>query len=79
MLLLNDVSNQRVLQVIAICFLLFVIAEAVGAAISHSLSLAGDAAAMSIDVFSYIVNMGAEYCKGNPIIIPLKSTSYSLL
>lgn len=43
-------SNQYVLIVTCGSFLMFVIAEIVGALASNSLSLLGDAAAMSIDV-----------------------------
>ena len=39
------------------------ICEIVGALASNSLSLLGDAAAMSVDVFSYFANMYAERVK----------------
>ena len=42
--------NQWLLFFTMITFLAFVIAEIIGAVISNSLSLLGDAAAMSIDV-----------------------------
>lgn len=47
-----EVSNRTILWVSAITFLLFVIAEIIGALASNSLSLLGDAAAMSVDVFT---------------------------
>ena len=54
----------------AVSFLLFVVAEMFGALRSNSLSLLGDAIAMSVDVFSYITNLVAENTKddrvGNP-------------
>jgi Co/Zn/Cd efflux system component len=53
-------SNQTVLMVTCISFFLFVVAEIIGALAGHSLSLLGDAAAMSVDVFSYFSNMYAE-------------------
>ena len=56
-------SNQRILQVATLCFSLFVLAELLGSALSHSLSLLGDAAAMSVDVFAYAANMYAEHSK----------------
>ena len=45
-------TNSRILTVFAISFLLFVLAELIGAILSNSLSLLGDAAAMSVDVFA---------------------------
>ena len=45
-------SNKMILSVSAISFLLFVIAEFIGAFASNSLSLLGDAGAMSIDVLT---------------------------
>lgn len=56
-------SNQSLLRVAAFTFLFFVIAEVVGAVRSHSLSLLGDAIAMSVDVFTYFANMYAEATK----------------
>jgi len=53
-------SNQTVLMVTCVSFFLFVVAEIIGALAGHSLSLLGDAAAMSVDVFSYFSNMYAE-------------------
>lgn len=57
-------NNQRILGVTMVTFALFVIAEVIGALAANSLSLMGDAAAMSIDVITYAVNMRAEYIKG---------------
>eukprot|EP01038_Epipyxis_sp_PR26KG_P004310 gene4310-6107_t len=56
-------SNQSLLRLSMILFLLFVVAELFGASLSNSLSLFGDAAAMSIDVFTYMGNMYAEWFK----------------
>jgi len=58
-------TNQRVLLVVTCSFALFVIAEIIAAISSRSLSLLGDAAAMSVDVFSYLTNMVAERIKGS--------------
>lgn len=58
-------TNQRVLLVVTCSFALFVIAEIIAAVSSRSLSLLGDAAAMSVDVFSYLTNMIAERIKGS--------------
>eukprot|EP01039_Chlorochromonas_danica_P000722 gene722-784_t len=58
------VSNFNVLLITAVMFGLFVIAEVIGALAGNSLSLLGDAAAMSVDVFTYITNMYAERVKG---------------
>ena len=64
-LFLPRLSNQRLLQVTTSLFLLFVIAEFIGSIRSNSLSLLGDASAMSIDVVAYLCNMIAEYLKRN--------------
>ena len=56
-------QNFRILVVTTGLFLAFVCAEIVGALASHSLSLLGDAAAMSVDVFTYGSNMYAERLK----------------
>jgi Co/Zn/Cd efflux system component len=56
-------SNQTVLAVTCLSFALFVAAEIIGAIASGSLSLLGDAAAMSVDVFTYFTNMYAERVK----------------
>jgi len=56
-------TNQRVLLVVTVLFALFVVGEVCAAVLSHSLSLLGDAGAMSVDVFSYFANMIAERIK----------------
>lgn len=56
-------SNQTVLIVTCASFTIFVIAEIVGAFASNSLSLLGDAAAMSVDVFTYLSNIYVERVK----------------
>lgn len=58
-----NASNQRILWISAISFLTFVIAEVIGASVSNSLSLLGDAAAMSIDVFTYFCSIYVERIK----------------
>lgn len=58
-------SNKTLLQVAATSFLLFVVLETLGALHSNSLSLLGDAIAMSVDVFTYFTNLYAEGTKGN--------------
>lgn len=58
-------SNRTLLQVAASTFLIFVIAEVFGALRSNSLSLLGDAIAMSVDVFTYFTNLYAEGTKEN--------------
>lgn len=52
MLLSCRLTNVQVLQLSTLLFTLFVVAEVVAAYFSQSLSLLGDAAAMSIDVFT---------------------------
>ena len=59
----SDWTNQTVLSVTCASFLLFVVAEVIGAIAGHSWSLLGDAAAMSVDVVSYFTNMVAERIK----------------
>lgn len=48
----RSTSNQRILIFTCATFFLFVIAEIIGAVYSRSLSLLGDAGAMSVDVFT---------------------------
>eukprot|EP01038_Epipyxis_sp_PR26KG_P008241 gene8241-11155_t len=59
----HHASNQRVLLVTCISFAVFVAAEIIGALAGNSLALLGDAAAMSVDVFTYFSNMYAESIK----------------
>lgn len=59
----DQISNSLVLNITLIGFFLFVVAEFVASFLSGSLSLLGDASAMSIDVFAYAVNMAAETAK----------------
>ena len=56
-------SNLKILVVTTTLFMAFVFAEIIGALASNSLSLLGDAAAMSVDVFTYGSNMYAERLK----------------
>jgi len=70
-------SNFRMLAAITSFFALFVIAEIIGALASNSLSLLGDAAAMSVDVFTYGANMWAERTKSKYGDLD-KSTRYYL-
>ena len=55
--------NLKALGIISFLFGAFVVCEIIGALASNSLSLLGDAAAMSVDVFSYFANMYAERVK----------------
>lgn len=48
----RHIKNQRILIFTTTLFFLFVIAEIIGAFLSGSLSLLGDAGAMSVDVFT---------------------------
>ena len=48
----KKVTNQTVLMVTTFLFAAFVVAEIIGALAGNSLSLLGDAAAMSVDVFT---------------------------
>jgi Co/Zn/Cd efflux system component len=57
-------SNQNLLILTTTLFGLFVISEVIGGLISNSLSLLGDATAMSVDVLTYCGNIYAEYLKG---------------
>ena len=59
----KNATNQQVLGFSASTFFLFCIAEVIGAVLSGSLSLLGDAAAMSVDVFAYLCDMWAEKIK----------------
>jgi Co/Zn/Cd efflux system component len=58
-------QNTNILIITAAAFTLFVIAEIFGAIFSNSISLLGDALAMSIDVFTYLSNIYAERVKLN--------------
>jgi len=58
-----SLSNRGLLAFTTFFFTLFVISEIVGGLAANSLSLLGDAAAMSIDVFSYVGNFYAEHLK----------------
>ena len=66
-------SNIRMLGVIAALFAGFVVSEIIGAFASDSLSLLGDAAAMSVDVFTYLANMWAEWTKSKYGSVDLKT------
>jgi len=52
--------NLGVLRLTALLFFVFVVCECVGAYVSNSLSLLGDAIAMSIDVLTYCINIYVE-------------------
>ena len=60
---ITKISNKELLFVTTIFFTIFVICEVIGGLASNSLSLLGDAGAMTIDVFSYGFNFLAEYMK----------------
>ena len=50
-------SREVVLQATAFSFLLFVIAEYIASELSNSLSLLGDAFAMTLDVAAYVASV----------------------
>lgn len=56
-----ELSNKFLLRVTAVSFLLFVVAEIIGALASNSLSLLGDAGAMSVDVFTVRIHPFSDY------------------
>ena len=58
----NAFANLRVLKITALSFFLFVVAEVIGAFISNSLSLLGDASAMSMDVSTYVISIFVGLC-----------------
>ena len=84
-----ELSNQFLLRVTALSFLLFVVAEIIGALASNSLSLLGDAGAMSVDVFTviyicfprhvinfalqYLCNMYSEYVKSKGEVLNVRT------
>lgn len=58
-------SNQRLLEISVALFGLLLLSEVVGAELSNSLSLAGDAASMGIDILTYLCNMYGERIRSN--------------
>jgi Co/Zn/Cd efflux system component len=62
-------SNQSLLILTTTLFGLFVVSEIIGGLISNSLSLLGDATAMSVDVLTYCGNIYAEHLKENDVKI----------
>jgi cation diffusion facilitator family transporter len=82
---LPRLSNQVLLELSVTLFLVFALAEVIGAVMSGSLSLLGDAVSMCVDVVSYICGVYVEWYKNNhgrftkwsrltiEIIIPLVS------
>jgi len=58
-------TNHEILLWTLITFAVFVSCEFFGALACNSLSLFGDASAMSVDVLSYLCNLYAEYAKRN--------------
>ena len=58
-------TNQNLLEVSMSLFFLFVIAEIIGAIMSNSLSLLGDAASMGVDVTTYLCNIYGEWAKNH--------------
>ena len=59
----NAFANLAVLKLTALSFFIFVVAEMVGAVWGNSLSLLGDASAMSLDVSSYVISIIVEEFK----------------
>ena len=62
----RSISNQKILAFTCTAFFLFVVAEFVGAVVSGSLSLLGDAAAMSVDVFTV---SASHHCSNRTLFI----------
>lgn len=62
---LPNLTNQNLLELSTTLFLLFVIAEIIGAWSSNSLSLLGDASSMGVDVSTYICNIYGEWAKAH--------------
>jgi Co/Zn/Cd efflux system component len=60
-------QNTKILLITTIAFTLFVIAEIIGALVSNSISLLGDAMAMSVDVVTYLSNIYAERVKSKSV------------
>lgn len=58
------ISNETLLEISLFLFFTFAMAEMVGAYLSSSLSMLGDASCTSIDVFTYICNAYVEWLKG---------------
>lgn len=58
-----SISNRSILRLSALLFAGFVLAETIGALVSGSLSLLGDALAMGVDVLTYLANLYAEQLK----------------
>jgi Co/Zn/Cd efflux system component len=59
----DGMTNERVLWLTMWMFALFVAAEILGAILSNSLALLSDAAAMGIDVITYLCNIYVERVK----------------
>jgi cation diffusion facilitator family transporter len=62
---LPKLSNETLLRISIGLFFAFVIAEIIGAVVSNSLSLLGDAACMSVDILTYLCNIYVEWYKNN--------------
>lgn len=62
---ITKISNKDLLLVTTLFFAAFVVCEVIGGLAAHSLSLLGDAGAMTIDVCSYGFNFFAEYMKSS--------------
>lgn len=60
---ITKISNRELLLVTTVFFAMFVVCEVIGGLAANSLSLLGDAGAMTIDVCSYGFNFFAEYVK----------------
>ena len=58
-------TNQNLLEISLVLFSVFVVAEIVGAVLSNSLSLVGDAASMGVDVSTYVCNIYGEWAKNS--------------
>jgi cation diffusion facilitator family transporter len=58
-------SNQAILELAVLLFLIFAIAEIAGAYVSGSLSLLADSISMFSDIISYVCNIYVEWYKSN--------------
>jgi Co/Zn/Cd efflux system component len=65
-------NNKKFLILTSTLFTLFMVSEIVGAHVSNSLSLLGDAIAMSIDVANYVTTIYTENLKEKYNKLPLK-------
>lgn len=70
-----ETSTEFVLNVAFFTFIGFCILEAIFAFMANSQSMMADAAAMSIDALTYLFNLGAEWCKNQPLSEEMRQLS----